>query len=510
MIYVGENREYKKLSEAIDYASQGDTIFIDEGEYTENVQINVPLGINITGIGDVVININYESDNLNDAFFSLYSSNIENGNQTISNITFDGEFNSDICVLVRRRNNVVFENCTIRNFTKLGIVYKIHDWWLEPSSYATGNIVRNCIFKDCSRRTDYGQGAIWCHGQNNFLIHDNEFYLQDMPAGENGNIMMLVWVKGFKYYNNTSWKSYDEGEEWNIGIELWNSLGGNEIYNNTFNGGGAGAIIDIAGSSNTKGDYDYSWWIHHNTFEFETQKSLQLHSSCAITFESTNTDAIVSYNHIINLGKVFSVFEHALTDNQICNNITFCYNLCENIGFSNNSAGNFITLTNCLSGDVMSNIYIYNNTVKCYNANSGIRFVGAGTITNIYIYNNIIEGIKEYNEEIPGMLFGWMDFENYNPPNQPVEFSNIYVRNNIIYDNINDNNIYYWPDVSVNNLVLENNLYINPQYVSPYTNFHLQSNSPAIDAGIDVGLDVDFDNNEVGNPPCIGAYEYVE
>jgi uncharacterized repeat protein (TIGR02059 family) len=47
----------------------------------------------------------------------------------------------------------------------------------------------------------------------------------------------------------------------------------------------------------------------------------------------------------------------------------------------------------------------------------------------------------------------------------------------------------------------------NPLFVSAAAkDFHLQSSSPAIGAGIDVGLSADFDGNAYGNPPNMGCY----
>ena len=48
----------------------------------------------------------------------------------------------------------------------------------------------------------------------------------------------------------------------------------------------------------------------------------------------------------------------------------------------------------------------------------------------------------------------------------------------------------------------------NPLFISS-TNYHLQYGSPATNAGIYVGLTNDYDGVAVGNPPEIGAYEYV-
>jgi hypothetical protein len=51
---------------------------------------------------------------------------------------------------------------------------------------------------------------------------------------------------------------------------------------------------------------------------------------------------------------------------------------------------------------------------------------------------------------------------------------------------------------------------IEPLFVSPNTDFHLHSSSPAIDNGTDVGLTLDFDGIPIpqGIAPDIGAYEF--
>jgi uncharacterized repeat protein (TIGR02059 family) len=50
-------------------------------------------------------------------------------------------------------------------------------------------------------------------------------------------------------------------------------------------------------------------------------------------------------------------------------------------------------------------------------------------------------------------------------------------------------------------------LNVNPLFISS-SDYHLQSGSPAKDAGIYVGLTTDYDGNTSKNPPSIGAYEY--
>jgi hypothetical protein len=509
VIYVGPEREYTSLYDAVLESTDGTLIIIDEGEYIEEAQIEIPVGVSLTGFGDVIVKTNYEAVDSEDAFLLLKSDATgEDGSQEISNIIFDGDFNGGICALVWCRNKVIFQNCTIRNFTHQGIQYKTVTGGMEPTYYATGNIVRNCVFRDCSRRTAYGQGAINCSGQSGLKVYGNSFYLEDRPAGQNGNIMMLSWIHGFEYYDNVSWKVIDEGADvWNMGIEVQNSIGGNVIYNNVFNGGGR--VVDIAGSSNTKGDYTYSWWIHHNEFKVSAQQpapSSNKNNSEAINFESTCRDAIVSYNTIVNLGKAF-VIDQAADVPQITDNIKFYYNLAENIGYTDETWGAFLTMISYRATDLLENIFVYNNVYKGYNSNSGIRIVCYGTSKNIYIYNNIIEGVRVY--QVQGTMYGWLNFENGNVGGEPVEVASVFIRNNILYDNVNNNAIYYWPGITVDNLVEADTINDSPEYVSAYTDFHLTSNSPAIDAGIDVDLDFDLDGEAVGDPPCIGIYEYV-
>jgi hypothetical protein len=67
-------------------------------------------------------------------------------------------------------------------------------------------------------------------------------------------------------------------------------------------------------------------------------------------------------------------------------------------------------------------------------------------------------------------------------------------------------------DGGQNSLVIVH-LFSDPHFINPSGHdFHLQSNSPAIDAGIDIGLTTDFDGNPRprGAGYDIGVYEYQE
>ena len=127
---------------------------------------------------------------------------------------------------------------------------------------------------------------------------------------------------------------------------------------------------------------------------------------------------------------------------------------------------------------IMRNSLIYNNY------NWGL-FV-ADTVTNGKIYNNTIYG----NRNNYGLAYGRSDCQ---------------VRNNIVYNN----------DQSITTSCTQsNNLTSNPNFVNAGAgDFHLQSNSSAINAGYNVGSAVPTDKDGVSRPQGsaydIGAYEYT-
>jgi parallel beta-helix repeat protein len=148
--------------------------------------------------------------------------------------------------------------------------------------------------------------------------------------------------------------------------------------------------------------------------------------------------------------------------------------------FNNGSSSGDSTGLVLSSGD--GNI-AYNNVI--YNNRAGI---GISRATNTKVYNNTV-----YNN--PG---GYAGIEIY-------QSSGTIVRNNIVSvpGTIRDQGI---------NTTLSNNLTTDPKYVNSSANdFHLQSTSPAINAGITLTeVPIDFDGNPrpQGVGSDIGAYEY--
>lgn len=143
------------------------------------------------------------------------------------------------------------------------------------------------------------------------------------------------------------------------------------------------------------------------------------------------------------------------------------------------------------------NHQIYNNVVY----NNGVGGDGEGAITvsygtgvdNIQIYNNTIYGN-------PGVHA--IDLGRFNTP------INTIIKNNIFWSNgFDDINV-----ISGTGTVQSNNLTSNPLFVVPGVDFHLQSGSAAIGAGVNLSSVFTKDKDGISRPASplpwtIGAYE---
>jgi len=149
--------------------------------------------------------------------------------------------------------------------------------------------------------------------------------------------------------------------------------------------------------------------------------------------------------------------------------------------------GRIILINNTIVGNVLP---FYLGNERCYGDGGGVH-TSASTGGKVYFYNNIIWGNKaEYYPESDDIsIYGWN--------------ANFYMYNNDYHA------LYVWPYSSCN--VIEGaNIDEDPLFAGDY---HLQPNSPCIDAGLnDVQAipEIDKDGGEriVNGIVDIGAYEY--
>jgi uncharacterized repeat protein (TIGR02059 family) len=502
---------WKTLAYACSKATaSGDIIHVNAGTYLETNQCVLAVGVSIEGDGVTsYIKSHYASTRggggISGAAINLSSSSEgTNGNQHISGIKLDGDNQTGtsngstafVGILVFKRSNVKIHDCTIVNFYTAGIAFHGTSVYNQPTTYATGNELYNCTMQNCVSVSDIdfgGAGMIEIGGQDGILIHDNTM-TQTGTGGYYGDVLITVYYdKGVKYYNNKSYKPDDEGGNWNFHLEIWDTQGGWEVYNNEFHG--SDNAIDIAGHFNLKGSYAYSWYIHDNLFT--CNPTTGGNGKQAIQFEDDDVEDVWIYrNHFVNWPNAINATNGGNQPTQILNRIYVAYNIFDYGTWTYNDLYQNIFRLRAVSGKGNFNgFYIYNNVIKGpTDANTTaikLEIESGATIANLNIKNNII--LNNANGT-------WLNVVNSGSIN------GLYVNNNILYNNAGNNDPTFSGN-SVSNYTFTSNIKSNPLFVSS-TDFHLQATSPAIGKGLTLaGLTTDYEGKTLNIPPSIGAYE---
>ena len=143
-------------------------------------------------------------------------------------------------------------------------------------------------------------------------------------------------------------------------------------------------------------------------------------------------------------------------------------------------------------------LFIYNNTIA--NGEAGIAIVGSGGINSV-IKNNIVHIIgSDYNIALSNISTKIVDYNLY----YHSFYTMLVFINSNGYSGINAFNIYRnitgFDQHGFNTNPLFKNLALS--------DFSLNSNSPAIDAGNNVGLSIDILGNHIVGNPDLGSYEF--
>jgi hypothetical protein len=491
------NTPWLTLAYAISQVTTGNTINLKVGTYNLTTQVVLPVGISLRGQGASTIISSTYVGGLTMGVLQL-SSPTEgiSGNQSISYLKFDGNVTGNVGIVVYRRSDVIIHHVTVEDFVQEGIKYHGGSGSSdEPTIYATGNEIHNCTFNT----TDDGHGAIHLNGQDGIKIYDNTFTGVQRTLGHDMNHIDMVegYNKNIEIYDNTFtlpellYAANGTDLLYNFHIESWDGMGGNKLYNNTFNGGHVG--IDVGGHFNVKGASTFAWQIYGNTFQWSANRAYDDYGSFGgVLIEGGNEYIYVFNNHFKNIP--VGINGSIIQENLIHEYIYIYHNIFENIGFSSSGYNFALRINQGHATAITRYVYIYNNVIEGDGyCRMGIALESTGAMSYVEIRNNVIKDIVTY-----GAIGYWDDAGT---------IDNITITNNCLYNN-NAERFYRNGKVVTNETYDGTNITGDPLFVSA-TDFHLLFGSPCIDAGIDVGLTTDYEGNAVSDPPEIGAYEFV-
>jgi len=512
--------------------ASGDIIHVIAGTYNETQGCDLARGVSIEGEGRNTTIINSNLTGTWSTFLELQSSDGTSGAQHISGLTLDGGYVSAsnmktwVGIWITGRNNVEIHDCALRNWKQSSTIFNGNGTNTNPGTdvgqnFATGNkFYNNIVTNSAAMYNGTGQGALMIGFQNGMEIYGNNIQQTERPNFQNGwpiKYWNQGWLKGVKIYNNTLTKiAYSgtypgENGNWDFAIEFFN-IEGLEIYGNTIQG-----AIDMA--YNYKGAYPYCAWIHDNNITHAVQGT---RIEGGIIFEYRTESALVENNVINNktYGITFNTRGYAENGDDryylpggppvggysYIVNCIIRKNLISNI-YEGTGMGNRFAIGVISDGPEdpqINNMQIYNNTITAETSDPG--YVGLDFTSQ---QNGNCNGLNIRNNIVTGFTMGWLRGSN-----GATNITNCMVTHNNAFGN--SNNAPFWPGGNPTTYTYNNNLAINPLFIS-ILNFLLQPLSPCINSGVNVGLPYsgaapDMGYSEFGGPlqgpptpPVVGA-----
>ncbi len=515
------------LSYACTRVSGTSTIYIFNGNYTWSSTSNLPVNTNIIGESRTGVQITV---NVGGTFITLQTANGwlgTYGNQTISNITLNGNYIGSTAIAVNYRSNVTIQNCTIQNFQNNGVVFfgmPMASWGgtsvfepdrSMPDYWCTNNKLLNCtLTNNVNGGSDAANVRV---GQQDGL--EIAYCTITQPnKGSNTNCGGIKfyeegWCKNMDIHHNNIDPGFNLNNSFNFALEIWYILGGDKYHHNTLKG-----TIDI--DCATKGSSGYSAWIYNNDIGYD---DFQYRSQNGIDIEANCSDIIVEKNNIhhvstgIYFSQIWPITDQSGRDNHPYNNVLDNITIRCNkilIGIYNGSS-DWEPVFGILCGrdaatdgtSYVSNINIQNNVIGCSQISSdsyytiGIWLPNTNTVVNyVRIYNNIIYGFT--GGSYAGAICGR---DNWGTSN---DINYLYIYTNIMFSNGGYGNVVHFDS----NYTVDYYNHDNPITTNPNLNssFEITSeSSSAYHAGTYIALTSDFNDNSWNNPPSIGACEYV-
>ena len=395
---------------------------------------------------------------------------------------------------IQKAANTLIEGDTV--FVKAGIYNE--RVVVQNSGILNGNIVYSNYQNDTVIID--GNGISWGGSWNGLFDISDKSYIQILGLQVKNTDYGGFWIENSENIIIEDCYTYNT---FSSGIGVWYSsyitIRNNEIE--LACNDGEQECITVANSSNCE---IYGNNVHNN--------GQGTNGGEGIDIKEGSHDVNVYKNVVHHLNKRLGIYADAWDLH------TYNINIFQNIIHHCSETGLAIASEN---GGLIENVIIYNNIVYLNKYGgielgswSDIGFPGVKPIANIKIINNTCYKNGEYDN-------GW----GYGIVIDNPDANNVIVRNNICSENsaqiaiqqidsggIVDHNLFYGNNSALGTLYGLDSIIGNPLFVNASIyDFHLLSNSPAIDNGnaIDVPS-VDFENNSrpYGSGYDIGAYEY--
>ena len=412
--------------------SSGNIIHVNAGTYVETLTSTLALGVSIEGEGNTSI-IRASFSTVYQMIIQASSAEGTNGNQSISKLKFDGKNKTSWGIQIQGRSNFEIHDITMVNFKQRGIVWGGREDNSDnpPTVYATGNKFYNNTLTNCASFDGvYGYGCLNIGGQQGMLIYNNTITTTGATPGWPIKLWNDGYLKGVKIYNNTlkrppfPYQYNGINNYFDFCIEFFHQQG-LEIYNNIIEGS-----IDL--NYQTKGEYEYSAYIHDNIIGRDTQAA---HCETGIWLEFESENLIIEKNTFKSISQPIMF---SLRPGSFMNNITIKNNLAYNIGKTDGTkegAAIGVIVNDESTNYTANNWKVEGNTFVALAGNNnpwhGVKLPGGSSSKDVKFINNVLSGFQyqaitcDYGSHVNGLqvkdniIFDGsvINFENGNPAN---------------------------------------------------------------------------------------------
>jgi parallel beta-helix repeat protein len=326
------------------------------------------------------------------------------------------------------------------------------------------------------RQGSYSEGRdIWLAGGNG---NEAEYWTLRAYPGETATFTNARFIADSDYIRiqglTLTGSSYMQAVSWD---DLHNHI---EFLNN-----------DISGSATVP--------IYFNTNNGRVEGNT-IHSTSAVHgIYLMHGDSNVVRNNIVTGMSKYGI--HIYDENKYSRTARITNLLVENntVSGSHGRSGIIVSAGESTSLGIEINGVVIRNNVVFNNAEDGITIRYYGSVRNVEIYNNVVYGNRAVGLRISAYNADNITAKNNIFSSNPIQIDVSSSLNNFILSH----NLYHQPDSVGRGAQDQNPNFGDPLFVNPSAGeFHLQANSPAIDAGIDVGLPYS------GSAPDLGAFEY--